>query len=190
MRRASVQAKNTTAAFRFRSVIFVTCGLEADEVVSCSTHLSQRKSLPDLATLQSGTITLARKTPLPNNHTIQVAIRDGLGITSLNERNLFEIDWNGLLPNMNNFLHSQMPKLFAHFAKTNPWISTVDTSSWEDGDRLWPYVLLARAGRSLVPAVLNGHVDPTVSDFRDNSGRPSCPDGERVIFLGESFLLV
>ena len=83
-----------------------------------------------------------------------------------------------------------MPKLFAHLAKSNPWIQTVDASSWEDGDRLWPYVLLARAGRSLVLAVLNGHVDPTVSDFRGNSGRPSCPDGERVVFLGESFSLI
>ena len=77
-----------------------------------------------------------------------------------------------------------MPKLFTHFARTNPWISTIDTSNWEDGDHMWPYVLLARAGRKLVPAILNGHTDPTVSDFRDNSGRASCPDSERVVFLG------
>ena len=61
----------------------------------------------------------------------------------------------------------------------------VDTSNWEDSDRLWPYVLLARSGRSLVPAILNGHIDPTISDFRGNSGRVTCPDGERVVFLGE-----
>jgi len=84
---------------------------------------------------------------------------------------------------MNHFLRSRMPKLFNHFAKADPWISTLNTSNWEDGDRLWPYVLLARAGRSLVPAILNGHIDPTVSDFRDNSGRPGCPSGERVVFL-------
>ena len=141
-------------------------------------------SLPDCGALQSGTITLTRKTPPLNNHMVQVAIRDGLGITSSNERNLFELDRNGSLPGMNNFLCSRMPRLFNHFAKTSPWILTVDSSNWEDGNRLWPYVLLARAGCSLVPAILNGHVNPTVSDFRDNSGRITCPDGERVVFLG------
>lgn len=127
-----------------------------------------------------------RRTLVPNNYEIQVAIRDGLGITSPSERNLFELDRNGSLPDMNSFLRSQMPELFNHFAKANPWISTVDASNWQDGDRVWPYALLARAGRSLAPAILNGHADPTMSDFRDNSGRPSCPDGERVVFLGKA----
>jgi hypothetical protein len=136
--------------------------------------------------LQSRTVALTCKTPLPNNHSIQVAIRDGLGITSPNKHNLFELDRNGFLPDMNHFLWSQMPRLFNHFAKVDPWISTIETSDWEDGDRLWPYVLLARSGhRSLVPAVLNRHADPTVLDFQDNSGRVSCPDGERVVYLGE-----
>ena len=90
---------------------------------------------------------------------------------------------------MNDFLRSRMPKLFNHFARTYPWISTVNTSNWEDGNHLWPYALLARAGRKLVPAILNGHIDPTVSDFRDNSGRASCPDSERVVFLGETPLV-
>lgn len=115
--------------------------------------------------LQSGTITLKCKTSLPNNHAIQVAIRDGLGVTSLNEHDLFELDRNGSLPDMNHFLRSRMPKLFNHFARADPWISTLNTSNWEDGDPLWPYVLLAQAGCSLVPAILNGHVDPTVLDF-------------------------
>lgn len=79
-----------------------------------------------------------------------------------------------------------MPKLFNHFAKKNRWILTVDNSNWKDGDQVWPYVLLARANRNLVPAVLNGHVDPTISDFRDNSGRINCPDGERIVYLGKS----
>ena len=135
---------------------------------------------------QSGRVALMSRTPVPNNHQIQVAIQDGLGITSPNERDLFELDRSGSFPDMNNFLRSRMPKLFNHFAKTDPWISTVNTSNWEDGDRLWPYALLARSSRSLVPAVLNGHTDPTVSDFRDNSGRVSRPDGERVVFLGEN----
>ena len=139
---------------------------------------------PDYQILQSGTIALARKIAVPNMHAIQVAIRDGLGVTSPNERNLFELDRNGSLPDMNNFLRSQLPQLFNYFSKANPWVSTVEASNWEDGDRVWPYVLLARSNRNLVPAILNGHDDPTVSDFRDNSGRPSCPDGERVVFLG------
>ena len=151
--------------------------------------MSFLRTLADCGTLQSGTVALAHKTPLPNNHAMQVAIRDHLGITSQNERNLFELDRNGSLPDMNSFLRSQMPKLFNHFAKTNPWISTVGASDWEDGDRLWPYVLLARAGRNLVPAILNGHSDTTISNFRDNSGRVTCPDGERVVFLGENSLL-
>ena len=78
-----------------------------------------------------------------------------------------------------------MPKIFNHFAKSSPWILTINWPDWTDGDRVWPYVLLARAGRTLVPAILNGCVDPTLSDFRDNSGRPSCPDSKRVVFLGE-----
>lgn len=88
---------------------------------------------------------------------------------------------------MNKFLCTRLPQLFNYFAKSDPWILTVDNSNWQDGDREWPYVLLARAGRTLVPAILNGHLDPTLSDFRDNSGRSSCPDGERVVFLGKIF---
>lgn len=130
---------------------------------------------------------MASKTLLPNNHKVQLAVRDGLGITSPNERQLFELDRNGSLPDMNKFLCTRLPQLFNYFAKSDPWILTVDNSNWQDGDREWPYVLLARAGRTLVPAILNGHLDPTLSDFRDNSGRPSCPDGERVVFLGEIF---
>ena len=178
------QTRASNSTFRFRSVVFITCGLEAEELVSVS-KLPHHETTADCRALQLGTVTLASKTPLPNNHAIQVAVRDGLGITSANERQLFELDRNGTLPDMNSFLCSQMPKLFNHFAKTKPWILTIDQSNWVDGDRVWPYVLLARANRNLVPAVLNGHVDPTVSDFRDNSGRASCPDGERIVFLGE-----
>jgi hypothetical protein len=125
------------------------------------------------------------KTPIPNGYGIQTAIRDGLGITSPNEQQLFELDRNGSLPDMNGFLRSHLPQLFHHFSKTNSWISTINNSDWEDGDRLWPYVLLARSNRNLVPAILNGRFDPTISDFRDNSGRIACPDAERVVFLGE-----
>ena len=128
---------------------------------------------------------MASRTLLPNNHKVQLAVRDGLGITSPNERQLFELDRNGSLPDMNSFLRIRMPQLFSHFAKSHPWIMTVDSSNWQDGDREWPYVLLARSNRSLVPAILNGHVDPTLSDSRDNSGRAGCPDGERIVFLGE-----
>ena len=53
-----------------------------------------------------------------------------------------------------------------------------------NGDQIWPYVLLARDNRTLVPAIINGSVDPTISDFRDNSGRKACADIERVVFLG------
>lgn len=83
-----------------------------------------------------------------------------------------------------------MPQLFTHFEKAVPWILTVNRSTWKDGDRVWPYVLLARDKRNLVPAVLNGHADPTISDFRDNSGRKTCPDSERVVFIGEIFSVV
>ena len=135
--------------------------------------------------LQLGTVQLASRTLIPNNHKIQLAIRDGLGITSPNARQLFELDRDGSLPDVNNFLRDRMPQLFTHFAKPYPWVTTINNSSWRDGERIWPYVLLARSGRTLVPAILNGHVDPTVSDLRDNSGRGGCPDGERVVFLGE-----
>jgi len=78
-----------------------------------------------------------------------------------------------------------MPQLFNHLAKDNEWIMTVNRSNWTDGDRDWPYVLLARnSNRFLVPVVLNGYVDPTISDFRDHSGRKTCPDAERVVFIG------
>ena len=75
-----------------------------------------------------------------------------------------------------------------HLAKKDPWILTANCSTWTDGDRIWPYVLLARDKRSLVPTVLNGHVDPTISDFHDNSRRKTCPDSECVVFIGEIFL--
>ena len=168
LRQPSIRGANSqiwlpNPTFRFRSVVFITCGLEADELVSPSI-CPHCKATADRV-LQLGTVSLTSKTPLPNNHAIQVAVRDGLGITSANERQLFELDRDGILPDMNSFLRSHMPKLFNHFAKTKPWILTINQSNWADGDRIWPYMLLARANRNLVPAVLNGHVDPTVSDF-------------------------
>lgn len=135
--------------------------------------------------LQSKTVQLTSKIGLPDNHAIQTAIRNGLGITSPDEQQLFELDRNGFLPDMNNFLRTHMPQLFHHIAKKYPWILTINDSSWEDGDRIWPYVLLARSNRNLVPAILNGRKDPNISDFRDNSGRIGCRDGERVVYLGE-----
>lgn len=136
--------------------------------------------------LQTGTVRLASRTLLPSIHQVQAAVQDGLGIRSPTERQLFELDRDGSLPDMNLFLRTHMPQLFHHFAKSSPWISTITNSEWQDGDRLWPYMLLARSNRNLVPAIQNGHIDPTLSDFRDNSGRAGCPDGERVIFLGET----
>ena len=132
-----------------------------------------------------GTVQLSCKTTIPNVHSIQVAVRDGLGVKSPSEQQLFELNRNSSFPDMNSFLRTNMPQLFQHFAKSNPWILTVNNDDWQDRDRLWPYVLLARSGRDLVPAILNGHSDPTISDFRDNSGQAGCSDGGRVIFLGE-----
>lgn len=140
---------------------------------------------PDDDALQSGLINLISPSKVLSNHAIQVAIRKGLGITSPNERELFELNRDGSLSDMNTFLRSRLLSLFSHFAKKDAWILTVDNSTWADGNHLWPYVLLARDGRDLVPAVLNGHSDPTMSDFRDNSGRKTCPDSERVVFIGE-----
>ena len=142
----------------------------------------------DNGVLQSHLIKLSHPSQVPTNHSVQVAVRDGLGITSRSERELFELDRDGGLLDKNSFLRDRMPQLFTYLAKNDPWILTTDRSTWTDGDRIWPYVLLARDKRSLVPAVLNGHVDPTISDFRDNSGRKTCPDSERVVFIGEIFL--
>lgn len=129
---------------------------------------------------------MVSKTALPNVHSVTVAVRDHLGIRSSDERQLFELDRNGTLPDMNHFLRTRMPQLFQHFAKDYPWIMTVNNSNWQDGDRNWPYVLLARSGRVLVPAIMPDHRNPTLSDFRDNSGRAACPDGERIVFLGKT----
>ena len=120
--------------------------------------------------LQLGTVQLASRTLILNNHKIQLAIRDGLGITSPNAWQLFELDQDGSLPDVNNFLRDRMPQLFTHFAKPYPWVTTINNSSWQDSEYIWPYMLLARSGRTLVPTILNGHVDLTVSDLCDNSG--------------------
>ena len=185
VRGPSAQTKTPNVTFRFRSLVFIECGLEADELVSLSMYLSLRGMFPNREVLQSGMVQLVSKTTIPNSHRIQTAVRDGLGITSPNDQQLFEVDRNGSLPDMNHFLRARLPQLFHHFAKVNPWVTTINNSEWEDGDRLWPYVLLARSGRTLVPAILNGRIDPTISDFRDNSGRVGCPDGDRIVFLGE-----
>jgi len=180
--------QSTTAAegnlFRFRSVVFLTCGLEADKQVCLSGFIFTGGTLPDRR-LQSGLTSLITPSKIPTGHGVQVAIQKGLGITSTSERDLFELNRDGNLLDMNSFLRKHLSPLFDYFAKRNPWILTVDHSTWTDGDRRWPYVLLARDGRSLVPAVLNGHDDPTISDFRDNSGRKTCRDSERVVFIGE-----
>ena len=78
-----------------------------------------------------------------------------------------------------------MPGLFNHLAKTAPWILEVNGSTCMEGLH-WPYVLLARRGRSLVPALLpNGRSDPTVSDLRETCGQKGRSHSERVIFFGE-----
>jgi len=131
---------------------------------------------------------LAVPTQALGGHDVQVAVRNGLGISSPSERELFELNRNSTLPDINIFLRDRMPQLFNHFARDEPWISTINSSAWNDGDRVWPYVLLARrTNRTLVPALLNGHVDPTISDLRENCGRKGASPSERVIFLGEIF---
>ena len=134
---------------------------------------------------------MENRTLVYSSNDIQIAVRQGLGIRSPTERDLFELNRDGFLPDMNNFLRGRMPQLFNHLARNNRWIMTIDRSNWTDGDRDWPYVLLARnSNRSLVPVVLNGYVDPTISDFRDHSGRKTCPDSERVIYIGAFSLVV
>ena len=133
-------------------------------------------------------IELAVPTNALGGHNVQVAVRNGLGILSPSEQELFKLNRNGTLPEINSFLRDNMPQLFSYFAKSNPWILTVDSSSWNDGDRVWPYVLLTRrTNRTLVPAILNNYTDPTVSDLSENCGRRGAPPSERVIFLGEIF---
>ena len=144
-----------------------------------------RVTLSDNRVLQTGLINLISPNNVLTNYSVQIAVRNGLGITSHSDLELFELNRDGILPDLNDFLRRRMPQLFDHFAKKNPWIRTVDRSTWVDGDRIWPYMLLARDKRALVPIVLNGHTDPTISDFRDNSGRKTCPDLERVVFIGE-----
>jgi len=106
---------------------------------------------------------------------------------SHSELELFKLNHDGSLPDMNSFLQDCMLWLFAYLAKNDPWVLTVDCSTWTDGDHLWPYVLLARDKCNFVPAMLNRHIYPTISDFHDNSGRKMCPDSERVVFIGEIF---
>lgn len=133
---------------------------------------------------------LNRRTQVYSNNDVQIAIRQGLGVGSPSERDLFELNRDGVLPDMNNFLRERMPQLFNFFARENPWIMTINRSNWVDGNRDWPYVLLARNNnRSLVPVVLNGRTNPTISDFRDHSGRKTCPDAERVVYIGGSSLI-
>ena len=126
-------------------------------------------------------------TPIPSGYDIQPAAQSGLAITSPSERELFKLDSDGTLLDINHFLRSNMPSLFNHLAKTKiyRWILEVNRSTWTGNDP-WPYVLLARKNRSLVPALLpNGRGDPTVSDLRDNCGRKGGPHSEWVLFFGE-----
>ena len=191
--RATSQSTKERDLFRFRSIVFIPCGLEANQEVS---HLNlcslMEETLPTYCgMLQSNTIELVIPTQALGSHDVQVAVRDGLGITSPSERELFELPRDGTLPEINSFLRDRMPQLFNYFARTNSWILTVNSSTWNDGDRAWPYVLLARrTNRTLVPAILNGHTNPSVSDLRDNCGRRGAPHLERVVFLGEIFLLM
>lgn len=183
--RAASQSVKERDLFRFRSIVFVTCGLEADQEVSLF-HPSAKKLPIDCSGLQSNMVELVAPTQALGGHDVQVAVRNGLGITSPSERELFELNRDATLPDINSFLRGHMPQLFNHFAKADPWILTVNSSNWNDGDRLWPYVLLARrTNRTLVPALVNGRTDPTVSDLRENCGRKGGSPSDRVIFLGE-----
>ena len=145
-----------------------------------------------IITLQPDTLPeLEVRTQVYSNNDVQIAVRRGLGIRSPTERDLFELNRDGFLPDMNSFLRVRMPQLFNYLARDNEWIMTIDHSNWTDGDRDWPYVLLARnSNRSLVPVVVNGYTDPTISDFRDHSGRKTCPDAERVVYIGVFSLFI
>ena len=76
--------------------------------------------------------TLSTPTQVLANHGIQVAVHDGLGIVSKDERVLFELNQDA---NMNSFLRERMPELFVYFANEYPWILTIDRSTWEDDRR-------------------------------------------------------
>lgn len=186
--RAASQSMKERNLFRFRSVVFITCGLEADQEVSPLISFSRRGTPLYCGVFQSRMVELAAPTSTLGGHEVQVAIRNGLAIASPSERELFTLNRDATLPDINSFLRGHMPQLFNHFARDYPWISTIDGSTWNDGDRVWPYVLLARrTNRTLVPALLNGHTDPTVSDLLENCGRRGASPSERVIFLGEIF---
>jgi len=75
-----------------------------------------------------------RTLPCGNND-VQIAVRQGLGIRSTTDRNLFELNRDGFLPDMNSFLRVRMPQHFNHLAKNNEWMMTVNRSNWTDGDR-------------------------------------------------------
>lgn len=82
--------------------------------------------------------TLSPPTQVPANHSVQVAVHDGLGITSKDKRVFFEFNRDGGLPDMNSFLRERIPELFVYFAREYPWILTIDRSTWEDGGYSWP----------------------------------------------------
>lgn len=138
---------------------------------------------------QSGLVELATPTQVIRGNDIQVAALNGLAVTSTSDLELFELNGDGILPDINDFLRRKLPQLFDHLAKIAPWILEVDGSTYAEGDRIWPYALLARHHRSmLVPALLpNGRSDPTVADLREISGRRGRTSSEQVIFFGKIF---
>jgi hypothetical protein len=124
---------------------------------------------------------------IPGLNRIQTAALYGLAARSQSETNLFTFDTTWNMAEMNTFLCQKIPYLFDHFAIKDPWIKTINSNNWIDGNKTWPYVLLARVGTHLEPAVLTETKDPTGADYYDNSGRQSAAPKQRTIYIGILF---
>lgn len=127
-------------------------------------------------------LTLMKKsTPIPSLNEIQTAVFYGLGARSPSDTELLTFDKSWDTAQMNIFLRQHLPKLFEHLATQNPWIRTATTN--KDLKTL-PYVLLARSGKYLVPAVIPSGANPTGLDYFENSGRDSASFKQRQLFIG------
>jgi len=130
---------------------------------------------------QTRLFSLRNSTPIPTLNQIQTAVMYGLGVRSPSDTKLLTFDKSWDAARMNSFLRQLLPKLFGYLSTKNPWIHTATTNK---DLQVLPYVLLARSGKNLVPAVSPDGADPTGLDYFENSGRDSAAFKNRLLFIG------
>ncbi|KZS99413.1 uncharacterized protein LAESUDRAFT_718678, partial [Laetiporus sulphureus 93-53] len=95
---------------------------------------------------------------VPDQHELLRLQDHGLGVIDLVGGFFFGNTWGPA--SMHVFLRGLLPKLFSHFAKSDPWVMSINKEDDEEiRTHQLPYVLLSRSGKTKFQAIKAEHPD-------------------------------